>query len=256
MTQQPQSEPRPPDPPQDKPPNKKSVRARKHQPKGVEILFEDRDLIVVNKEAGLLTMGTGREGERTAYAALTDYVKKGEPKSRSRIFIVHRLDRGTSGLLVFAKNEAAKRALQDNWDGVEKIYWALVEGTPKEPEGMISSYLAENSAMRVYSTPDTRKGKLARTRYRTLKPMGKRTLLEISPLTGRKNQIRVHLADRGWPVVGDGKYGLGSKGSVRHALHAKKLAFTHPHSGERMTFEAPLPPAFYTIGGNRGGKRR
>ncbi len=217
----------------------------KHRPRGVDILYEDRDVLVVNKEAGLLTIATGRGDERTAYSLLTDYVRKGNPKSRNRVFIVHRLDRDTSGVLVFARNEEAKRSLQGEWETTQKTYLAVVEGCPKEPEGTITSYLAENSAFTVYSTPDPRKGKLSHTQYRVLKRMGRQTLLEILLLTGRKHQIRVHLADQGWPIVGDAKYGNRVHGSRRLALHAKTLTFTHPHSRQQLTFEAPLPATFH-----------
>jgi len=226
---------------------KKKSRRRKHQPMGMEILYEDRDVIVVNKAAGLLTMGTGRDGGRTAHAALDDYVKKGNPKSRERIFIVHRLDRDTSGALVFARTEKAKRTLQDNWDKAEKTYLAFVEGHPEPKEGTISSYLAENDARRVYSTKDKRKGKFSQTEYKVFKEVGERALLEINLLTGRKNQIRVHLADKGWPIVGDGKYGKKIRDNKRLALHSHKLSFDHPYNGKRMDFEAPVPETFYKM---------
>ena len=218
---------------------------RKHQPMGLEILHEDRDILVVNKAAGLLTMGTGRDEGRTAYAALTDYVRKGNPKSPHRVFIVHRLDRDTSGVLVFARTPQAKQSLQENWENTEKIYLAYVEGHPPQDEGTITSYLAENSARRVYSTNDPSAGKLARTSYRVLKKEGPRTLLRIALLTGRKNQIRVHLADIGCPIVGDAKYGRAARTSKRLALHALELSFDHPYHGRRMTFEAPIPPSFH-----------
>ncbi len=226
---------------------KKKARRRKHQPMGLEILHEDRDIIVVNKAAGLLTMGTGRDGGRTAHAALDDYVKKGNHKSRERIFIVHRLDRDTSGALVFARTEKAKDTLQKNWEEAKKIYLAFVEGHPDPKEGKISSYLAENEARRVYSTMDKRKGRLSHTEYKVLKEVGTRALLEITLLTGRKNQIRVHLADKGWPIVGDGKYGKKIRDNKRLALHSHTLSFDHPFRGERMTFEAPVPNTFHKM---------
>ncbi len=185
---------------------------------GVDILHEDRDIIVVNKAAGLLTMGTGRDGGRTAFAALLDYVQKGNYKSRERVFIVHRLDRDTSGALVFARSEQAKMTLQDNWATAEKTYLAFVEGHPDPEQGTISSHLAENEARRVYSTKDPDQGRLSHTKYKVLKAVGSRTLLEINLLTGRKNQIRVHLADKGWPIVGDSKYGRKIRNEKRLAL--------------------------------------
>jgi tRNA pseudouridine32 synthase/23S rRNA pseudouridine746 synthase/23S rRNA pseudouridine1911/1915/1917 synthase len=226
---------------------KKKARRRKHQPMGLEILHEDRDIIVVNKAAGLLTMGTGRDGGRTAHAALDDYVKKGNHKSRERIFIVHRLDRDTSGALVFARTEKAKNTLQKNWEEAKKTYLAFVEGHPDPKEGKISSYLAENEARRVYSTKDKRKGRLSHTEYKVLKEVGTRALLEITLLTGRKNQIRVHLADNGWPIVGDGKYGKKIRDNKRLALHSHTLSFDHPFRGERMIFEAPVPNTFHKM---------
>lgn len=214
---------------------------------GLEILHEDRDIIVVSKSAGLLTMGTGRDGGRTAHAALMDYVRKGNPKSRQRVFIVHRLDRDTSGALVFARTEEAKLTLQENWATAEKVYLALVDGHPDPSEGTISSHLAENTARRVYSTNKPNQGRLAHTRYKLLKTVGTRSLLEITLLTGRKNQIRVHLADRGWPIVGDSKYGHKIRRAKRLALHSHTLSFDHPYSGERLSFTAPVPDSFHAM---------
>ncbi len=215
---------------------------------GLEILYEDRDIIVVNKAAGLLTMGTGRDAGRTAHAALDDYVKKGNYKSRERIFIVHRLDRDTSGALVFARSEDAKLKLQKNWEKADKTYLAFVEGHPDPKEGKISSYLTENEiSKRVYSTDNPRKGRLSHTVYKVIKEVGARSLMEISLLTGRKNQIRVHLADKGWPIVGDSKYGKKIRDNKRLALHSHVLAFDHPWSGKRMTFTAPIPNTFHKM---------
>ena len=227
-------------------PRKRSSR-RKHQPLGLEILHEDRDVIVVNKAAGLLTIGTGRDGGRTAHAALDDYVKKGNPKSRKRVFIVHRLDRDTSGALVFARTEEAKTTLQENWADVKKTYLAFVEGHPDPPEDTTSSHLVENAARRVYSSNDPKAGRLSHTKYKVLKTVGTRTLLEIDLLTGRKNQIRVHLADRGWPIVGDAKYGRKIRNNKRLALHSHTLSFTHPYSGKKLTFTAPIPDTFHRM---------
>lgn len=221
----------------------------KYVPAGIEILHEDRDLLVISKAAGLLTVDDGRDS-RTAYSALTHYVKKGQTKSRNRLFIVHRLDRDTSGLLIFAKNEEAKTKLQQSWDTTEKIYRAIVDGRPDPPDGKVQSFLTENSALRVFSTKDGRIGKLSVTDYKTIKPIGTdRTLVELKILTGRKHQIRVHMADLGHPVVGDSKYGQRIKGLKRIALHAYKLSFAHPFSGENLTFEASVPANFFGMGG-------
>lgn len=220
---------------------------KKHLPMGMEILHEDRDVLVIAKAAGLLTIATDGERERTAHAALMDYVRKGNPKSPHRVFIVHRLDRDTSGLLVFARTEEAKFRLQQAWPDVEKTYLAVVEGTPPKEEDTISSYLAENSVGRVYETRDPEEGKLSHTRYRVRERRGERTVLEVSLLTGRKNQIRVHLAAIGCPIVGDAKYGRADRKSKRLALHSWRLAFPHPWDGRRMEFETPPPSSFLAL---------
>ncbi len=216
----------------------------KYLPRGLEILYEDRDILVVDKPAGLLTVGTETNKVKTAYYVLTDYVRKGSLKSRNRIFIVHRLDQGASGVLIFAKSEEAKYHLQAHWKGTEKRYVAVVYGQLAQKEGMISSYLSENKAYVVYSTTDVKKGKLAHTAYKVLKETKQFSLLEINLLTGRKNQIRVHLADKGHPIVGDRKYGKTKDGYRRLALHSRSISFKHPTSGEQMTFEAKVPHYF------------
>ena len=220
---------------------------KKHQPKGLGILYEDREIVVVNKASGLLTVSTDKVRENTAYYLLTSYVRRGIQKSRNRVFIVHRLDKDTSGVIVFAKNELAKRYLQDEWHGFRKTYYAVVCGAPREKAGTISSYLAENRAHRVYSVNDPRKGKLARTGYRLLHGSGKYSLLEINLLTGRKNQIRVHLSDLGCPVYGDRKYGKKQRGAKRLALHAASLTIRHPHTRDEMTFTADTPAYFESL---------
>lgn len=222
----------------------KPVRATgRHPLHDLTILYEDRDILVVDKAAGLLTMGTEKERERTAYSRLMNYVRKGNTKAPQRIFIVHRLDREVSGVLVFAKSGTAKRILQTQWDQAEKKYLAVVHGHLTEKRGTISSYLCENAAHVVFSTADPRKGKLAHTAYRVLKETKLYSLLEITLLTGRKNQIRVHLADIRHPIVGDKKYGDKNKDRElkRVALHAFSLAFDHPFDGRRVSFETPVP---------------
>ncbi len=222
-------------------------KTKKHQPRGLSIIYEDYDIIVIDKIAGLLTMGTDREKEKTAYFILNDYVKKGNPRSRNRIFIVHRLDRDTSGLLVFAKNEKAKRYLQDNWENFDKKYFAVVHGILPEKEDTITSYLAENKCFRVYSVSNPNKGKLSRTGYRVIKEYEKYSLLEITLFTGRKNQIRVHLAEKGHPVVGDKVYGEKDKSVKRLALHSASLKILHPFTNKEMVFKTDLPPYFKTL---------
>ncbi len=210
-------------------------------PKGLLIIYEDRDLLIVDKPAGLLTIATDSEKTKTAYASLTDYVKKGSIRSPHRIFIVHRLDRDTSGILIFAKTEIAKMNLQENWDEVSKTYITVTHGVWKNKEGKIESYLAENKAQVVYSTLDPSMGKLSKTEYKVLKESQKYSLLEVNLLTGRKNQIRVHFADEKHPIVGDTKYGEGQKSFQRMALHSYSISFKHPLSGKEMFFETEIP---------------
>ncbi len=219
----------------------------KHQPKGLTILYEDQDIIVVNKINGLLTMGTDNEKEKTAYFLLTDYVKKGNSRSRNRVFIVHRLDRDTSGVLVFAKNEHAKRYLQDNWKEFSKTYFAVVHGVLSEKEGVITSYLVENKIKRMFSVTDSGKGKFSKTGYKVIKESSKFSLLEINLFTGVKNQIRVHFSEKGHPVAGDKMYGQPDKGIKRLTLHAASLTINHPYSNKTMTFKTEMPGYFETL---------
>jgi len=228
-----------------KPPFKQP--SAKHQPKGLTILHEDHDIIVVNKINGLLTMGTEREKENTAYFLLTDYVRKGNSRSQNRVFIVHRLDRDTSGVLVFAKSELVKRFLQDNWKDFTKKYVAVVHGQLAEKEGIITSYLVENSINRLYSVNNPEKGKFSKTGYKVLKENSKFSLLEINLFTGTKNQIRVHFSEKGHPVAGDKMYGIPEKGIKRLALHSVSLTLNHPFSKKTMIFETPVPPYFFEL---------
>lgn len=228
----------------------RSRRRTKFLPRGLAILHEDRDILVVDKPAGLLTMGTDTDKRRTAYFILTDYIRKGYSKSRNRIFIVHRLDRETSGILVFAKSEEAKLCLQSQWKETQKKYLAVVHGKCEKRSETITTYLAENKAYSVYSTSDTRKGRLSHTAYKVLKETKDFALLEVDPLTGRKHQIRVHLAGIGHPVVGDQKYGKGNKAHKRLALHARSISFRHPFSGKQLTFETKVPVYFNQLVGN------
>ncbi len=229
---------------------KHSNPGARHLPRGLSVLYEDRDILVVDKPAGLLTIATDAEKERTAYHHLTEYVRKGQARSRNRIFIVHRLDRETSGVLVFAKTEEAKFSLQEHWDETEKVYLAVVPGHLTRTEGVIESYLTENKAHVVYSTNNPEKGKWSRTAYRVVCETKEHSLLEVDLLTGRKHQIRVHLANIGHPVVGDRKYGPATGSHDPLALHAYRLSFTHPFTGKRLQFEAKVPTHFYKRVGN------
>jgi len=196
---------------------------------------------VVAKPSGLLTVGTDSNKSRTVHYLLNDYVRKGDPKSRNRVYVVHRLDQDTSGVLVFARSESAKKFLQDHWEETEKHYLAVVQGHFVPREGRITSYLAENAAHNVYSTSDSAKGKLSHTDYKELRSAKGLSLMDIHLVTGRKHQIRVHFAEQGHPVVGDRKYGKGEKPAKRLALHASSITFTHPFNGRSMSFDSGLP---------------
>lgn len=225
------------------------VQKPKHLPKGLPILHEDNDIIVVEKPCGLLTMGTDRDKSRTVHAILNDYVRKGNPRSRNRVYIVHRLDRETSGVLILAKSEPAKIFLQGHWEETDKRYLTVVHGSVTPKAATISSYLTENSAFTVYSTPDQAQGKLSHTEYTVLKEARGFSLLEIHLLTGRKHQIRVHLSEKGHPVVGDGKYGKANDAYGTLALHARSISFTHPVNGKRLSFETGVPDFFTRLVG-------
>jgi 23S rRNA pseudouridine1911/1915/1917 synthase len=222
--------------------DKNEVRAEGVLPFGMKILFEDASLVVIDKPAGLLSMASETERERTAYAYLTEYVRHGTPRSPERVWIVHRLDRETSGLMVFAKTEAAKLALQGEWNEADKRYLAVIEGNPTADEGVIRSHLDESRPYMVYSVRHpNEQTRLAVTKYRVLKRGAGYALVELNLETGRRNQIRVHLADAKCPVVGDDKYGARTNPARRLALHASLLQFPHPSSGELLRFESPLP---------------
>lgn len=220
---------------------------QRRNPNSLELVFEDRDLIVIDKPAGLLTIATERERERTAYALLFDHVQS--RKSAWRIFIVHRLDREASGLLVFAKNEAVKRHLQDQFHThmARRTYRAVVEGRMKDDKKTYSSHLADTPAFRSRSVRNPADGKLAVTHVTVLKRSPHRTLIEVELETGRKHQIRVHLSEAGHPIVGDERYRAQTDPIRRLALHATSLRFIHPATGKAMTFDAPMPGSFATL---------
>lgn len=213
---------------------------------GLSILYEDDDLIVVNKEAGLLTIATNKEKRRTAHYQLMNYVRKQHP--RNRVFIVHRLDQDTSGVMMFAKNEQAKRKLQDSWRKFvkERAYLALVEGKVTKQCSTITSWLKETKTHRMYSSSNKNDGQFAKTHYKVLQTNNNFSLLEVHLDTGRKNQIRVHMHDLGHPVVGDKKYGAKTNAIRRLGLHAHTLSFIHPTTNEVLTFKSPAPKVFWS----------
>ena len=217
------------------------------------ILYEDRDILVIDKPAGLLTIANEKEKVRTAYHMLTDYVR--QESKFGRVFVVHRLDRDTSGVVLFAKNEETKRAFQEDWDArvLRRGYRALVEGVPQPPEGEVRSFLRETRTHLVYSGAPGREAKEAVTLYRTLASGGGYALLEIDLKTGRKNQIRVHMSDLGHPIAGDRQYGARTRPLGRLCLHAHRLELIDPRSGEKRVFAAREPAAFRRL--CRGGAR-
>ncbi|HEX9408443.1 MAG TPA: RluA family pseudouridine synthase [Methylomirabilota bacterium] len=219
------------------------TRGRVPFPRGLGLVHEDAAVVVVDKQPGLLSMATERERERTAYRLLWDYLAAQRP--RARPFIVHRLDRETSGLLVFAKSEATKRHLQAQFEArtVERVYVALVRGKVRRDAGTLESRLVEDKSLRVHATAGP-EGKTAITSYRVIGHGQDTTLLELSLGTGRRSQIRVQLAAIGHPIVGDREHGGPSGQFRRLCLHARRLGFVHPTTGKPMRFDSAAPEAW------------
>ena len=214
----------------------------------IKIVYEDDDIIVVNKGYGLLSVGTDSKRDGTAYSILRDYVKRVDP--RQKLFIVHRLDQHTSGLMMFAKTAEAKETMQHNWNNMvlERRYVAVVEGGAPDPsEGIVRSRLAENAEHVVYVTDDAEAGREAVTEYRTLAARGNYALVELQLATGRKNQRRVHMQQIGHPIAGDRKYGAATAPIRRLALHARTLRFVHPRTRRDMNFSTPVPASFKSL---------
>ena len=224
-----------------------SINRQAKQHDELKILYEDPDLIVINKPAGLLSIASDREKERTAYHFATNYVRRSQPTNR--IFIVHRLDRDTSGVLMFAKNQTMKQALQDQWDSLvsRRGYVAIVEGKLSKKSGRVQSWLKETKTMLMYSSNKPGDGLKAITNYEVIKENKDVSLVKIHLETGRKNQIRVHMKDLGHPVVGDKKYGAKTNPLKRLGLHAYKLELTHPFSNQLLCFETAIPKSFTAL---------
>jgi 23S rRNA pseudouridine1911/1915/1917 synthase len=217
----------------------KQVPAASLERHGLKIIYLDEHVVVVDKRAGLLSMGSEGEKERTAHRILNDHLKALTSSPSQQAFIVHRLDRETSGLMLFARNRAIQAALQENWKSVTKKYLAVVEGVPANTEGTIRDNLVESKSLRMHRV--ARGGELAITHYRVLRKGRDNSLLELTLETGRKNQIRVQLAGLGHPVVGDRKYGATTDPARRLALHSCELTFRHPVSNAPMNFRSPMP---------------
>ena len=213
---------------------------------GLKLLYEDEHLLIVDKPPGLLTIATDQEKLRTAYRVLTDYVK--DQEANARVFIVHRLDRETSGILMFAKTEAVKLRLQQAWTELvfERQYVAVVEGSVSRQEGLIDTWLKETATKLMVVTPEGI-GERARTHYRVIKKTHDYTQLAVRLDTGKKNQIRVHMQAMGHPVAGDKRYGAKTDPLHRLGLHARILAFYHPVSQVELRFETAVPPLFETL---------
>lgn len=209
----------------------------------LDIIYEDKFMIVVNKPSGLFTISTDKEKVKTLFHQVLVYLK--QKHKSNKVFIVHRLDKDTSGLVVFAKSEEIKRKLQDDWDNVKREYIAVVNGIVKKDKDVIMSYLKETKTLLVYSTNDKVHGKLAITEYERLIHNKDYSLLKINIKTGRKNQIRVHLNDIGYPIVGDKKYGnIKNKIAKRLCLHANYLELYHPVTNELLKLESKYPKEF------------
>lgn len=220
----------------------------------LEILFEDRDIIVINKSTGLLTWSPHRDQMQTAERILTHYLRKGSSRSRLRALTVHRLDRETSGLLVFAKSEQVQQQIKGNWCNTDKRYFAVVHGQLKHPAATLTDYLIEDQDQFVHVTKNEQVGKRAESQYKVLSVTPKYSSIEVRLLTGRKNQIRVQFSHAGHPIVGDRKYGRTGDRFARMALHATHLEFNHPFSGRRMVFDASIPDCLLQLASNKKTK--
>ena len=223
-----------------------STPIRKVTRSNLPIIYEDEEIIVINKPSGLLSIASDKEKGSTAYRMLSDYVQQKD--KHNRVFVVHRLDEDTSGVLMVAKNPNIQKALQDNWNDIvsKRGYFAIVEGKMPQKNGTIKSYLKKNAQNMMYSSKD-KTGQLSVTHYRVIKENEQYSLLDVNIDTGRKNQIRVHLGDIGHHVIGDDKYGEPSNPIKRLGLHAYCLELTHPINGKKMKFNAPIPPEFSII---------
>jgi 23S rRNA pseudouridine1911/1915/1917 synthase len=219
-------------------------RMLKKLPHGLDILHEDSDILVIRKPVGLLTVATVDERERTAFAYLRNHLRELNPKQK--LYIVHRLDKFASGILVFAKSEKAQSILKGIFSEheIQRKYWAIVEGNVEKDHGMIRSILAQDRSFRMHSTQDPRQGKVAITHYRVLRRLRDVTSLEVTLETGRKNQIRAHLSEMGHPIVGDQSYGSTRNPLGRLGLHAFHLGFNHPIRGNPLAFQTDPPPEF------------
>ena len=212
--------------------------------KKLDILYEDKFVIVVNKPANLLTVATDREKDRTLFSYVFDYLK--QKNKNNKVFIVHRLDKDTSGIVIQAKDEKTKFYLQDNWNKFKRNYVAVVNGKVEKQKGVLKSYLQETKTRLTYSVND-KNGKLAITEYEKIIENKEYTMLSLNLKTGRKNQIRVQLADMGNPIVGDKKYGIKKDPIRRMALVANTLELIHPKTIEKIVIDIDIPNSFINL---------
>ena len=219
---------------------------RKKTRSNLPIIYEDDEFIVINKPSGLLSIASDKEKGSTAYRMLSDYVQQKD--KHNRIFVVHRLDEDTSGVLMVAKNPKIQKALQDNWNEIvtKRGYFAIVEGVMEQKEGTVKSYLKKNAQNLMYSSKD-KNGQFSITHYKVMKTSDEYSLLDVNIDTGRKNQIRVHMGDLGHHIIGDDKYGEPKNPLKRLGLHAYCLEFKHPINGKKMKFETKIPDEFLSL---------
>ena len=210
----------------------------------VKILYEDKWMVVIEKASGLLSVANDNVREKNAFNIVRDYVRHGNPEAD--LFVCHRLDQFTSGILIFSKDQDMMLEMRSNWDFYvkERKYICVTENVPPRAEDTIESLLTQNDRMQVFSTPDEEKGRLAITHYRVLQSRGRYALVDVEIFTGKKNQIRVHMAEMGCPIAGDLKYGADTNPARRLMLHNYRLSFIHPVTGELMRFSLPTPTVF------------
>lgn len=210
----------------------------------IKVLFEDKWMIVIEKASGLLSVANDNAREKNAHHILLDYLKHDNPQAE--LYVCHRLDQYTSGILVFSKDQEMMKEMRANWDFYvkERKYICVTENVPQRAEDTVQSYLIENERMQVHSTMDQEKGQLAVTHYRVIQSRGRYALVDVEIFTGKKNQIRVHMSEMGCPIAGDIKYGAQTNPARRLMLHNYRLSFIHPVTGELMRFSLPTPPVF------------
>ena len=208
------------------------------------LLYEDQEIIVIDKPAGIATSSV--DGSANIQWTISEYLKE-KSKGTVRTYVVHRLDKEVSGVLILAKSEKAMDAIKDKWEETEKHYYALVEGSPKGPEGTVTSWLTEDHTQKMHSVKEGPNAKLSITHYTTIRNVENNTLLDVKTDTGRKNQIRVHMSDLGCPIVGDWKYGASKEFIRRVRLHAYSISFPHPVTGRLVIVESPMPKGFLSL---------